>query len=56
MKNWAQNKKNPANSVHIKANSSGEYGDIATAFGYIAAVSAIKQRAIAEKKKDVKKC
>ncbi len=51
MKNWAQNKKNPANKG-IKQLDLRDYGDMATAFGFITATTAIKQRAIVKKKKE----
>lgn len=38
MKNWAQNKKNPANRVRVKFDL--EYGDLPSTIGYISALSA----------------
>lgn len=43
MKNWAQNKKNPANRVRVKFDDF-EYGDLPSAIGYISALSAIRKK------------
>lgn len=43
MKNWAQNKKNPANRVRVKFDDF-EYGDLSSTIGYISALSAIGKK------------
>jgi len=51
MKNWAQNKKNPANRVRVKFDDF-EYGDLPSAIGYISALSAIGKKKRRETKKE----
>lgn len=51
MKNWAQNKKNPANRIHVGLDDFDGYGDLATAIGYISTLSAIKKSRETKKNK-----
>lgn len=44
MKNWAQNKKNPANRVRVGLDDSYGYGDLTTAIGCISTLSALKRK------------
>lgn len=53
MKNWAQNKKNPANRIHVGLDDFDGYGDLATAIGYIATLSAIKKKQRNKEKQEI---
>ena len=53
MKNWAQNKKNPANRVRVKFDDF-EYGDLPSAIGYISALSAIGNKNAEKRRKEQK--
>lgn len=50
MKNWAQNKKNPANRIHVGLDDFDGYGDLTTAIGYISTLSAIKKKTEKQRK------
>lgn len=50
MKNWAQNKKNPANRIRDGLDDSYGYGDLTTAIGYISTLSALKKEAERQRK------
>lgn len=53
MKNWAQNKKNPANRIHVGLDDFDGYGDLATAIGYISTLSAIKKKQRNKEKQEI---
>lgn len=51
MKNWAQNKKNPANRVRVKFDDL-EYGDLPSTIGYISTLSAIGKKNAKKRRKE----
>lgn len=53
MKNWAQNKKNPANRVRVKFDDL-EYGDLPSTIGYISVLSAIGKKNAKKRRKEQK--
>ena len=51
MKNWAQNKKNPANRKDITFRDVENYGDITTTIAFVSAISTMKRRAREKERK-----